>query len=138
MSAVVDVPKSVASMNRNKQVELQIRTATLKSRVHKLEVVGSMRTRVTGPMKTPVLLSQMTQHVCITDKNHLVMDSGAGMKSETTVGGKTLLSAADRDPEAVDDDSDSDDGDCAWPGGLPTCCIADVLEEAKRISQAAC
>lgn len=125
-------------MNRSKQVELQIRTATLKSRVHKLEVVGSMKTRVTGPMQTPALLSQITQHLFITDKNHLVMDSRAGLKSETTVGGKTFFSAADSGLEDDDDGSDSDDGDTAWPGGLPTFCIADVLEEAKRISQVVC
>jgi len=85
--------------------------------VRKLEVVGSMKTRVTGPTQTPALLSQIPQHLFITDKNHLVMDSRAGMKLETTVGGKTLFSAADTGPDAGDDGSDSDDGDTAWPGG---------------------
>lgn len=124
-------------MNRSKQVELQIRTATLKSRVQKLEVIGSMKTRITGPMPTAQLMAQITQHLFITERNHLVIDSRTGMRAATTPCGKLQFvpNVARSDPE-VEEDSESD-GDDAWPGGLPTFSLADVLEEAKRLSIAA-
>lgn len=124
-------------MNRSKQVELQIRTATLKSRVHKLEVVGSMKTRITGPMPTAQLMSQITQHLFITDKNHLVMDSRTGMKSATTPCGKVQFVPMIASPDHGDDDGSESDDDTPWPGGLPTFSLADVLEEAKKLSIAA-
>lgn len=97
-----------------------------------------MKTRITGPMKTEELVSQITQHLFITDRNHLVLDSRTGMKSDTSPGGKVWFVpiVAGPDDDDAEDGSESDD-DHAWPGGLPTFTLADVLEEAKRISIAA-
>jgi len=134
--AIVDVC-TIVIMNRSKQIELYIRTATLKSRVSKLEVVGSMKTRITGPMKTDQLLAQITQHLFITEKNHLVMDSRTGMKSATTPCGKLQFVPPVARPDPEGEDGSESDGDDAWPGGLPTFSLADVLEEAKRLSIAA-
>lgn len=125
-------------MSRGTQVLLEIRTALLRRKLEKLEIVGWMRTRVTAPMNSRELVSRITKRLFATDQNHLVLDTRDGMTSEV-LQGKTFFTAADpiRDDDDLDgegDGSESDDDQYAWPAGLPTFSLVDVLEEAKRIS----
>lgn len=123
-------------MNRNKKVILQIRTATLKSRVQKLEVVSSMRTRVNSSTDTQDLVSQIAQHLFISDANHYILDCRVGMQPETTDAGKIYYRAADPGPDAESDSDDEGDPN-AWPRDLPTFSITAVIKEAKRLSEVA-
>lgn len=122
-------------MIRNKKVVLQVRTATVKSRVEKLEVVGHMKTRVNSSTETEDLVSQIAHHLFVAAKNLFVHDCRAGMQPERTIAGKLYYKAADAGPDAESDSEDDDPN--AWPGSLPTFSIASVINEAKRISEAA-
>lgn len=127
----------VNAMPSTKKVELIIHTASLKSRVQKLEVVDSMKTRLTSATDVKDLRGQINERLGIKKEDALVLDARDGMKSSVSANGKTMYEAAVSAAGAASDEDEDDDDevDHAWPGGLPLFGLSAVLKEGKRMSE---